>query len=486
MKEETQGNPADPASLTANQPADPLPAADPSPAPDPAVPSANSETITTADPINDWASAERARREGRFEAALTFFSRPFRPEMKAASGWRVLFCLRRLGRLAEARERGEKLAVECPEVPMIKSELAWLEYVQEIKPARAAKDWARMQAAAWRMGSRGAGPEATRAALFAGLEAAKAQKDWEGVIRFCQLVRPADLDGNPRLINGRKIPSERESWYYALLKALLAAHRFAECRTWAAQAAQEFPRRLDFARWRALAAIEAGDPATGRAELEALTTQPRCPWYVEADLARLLHEENETDAAWDRAIRAMRSQGETKAKVNLIGLLAVLAEQRQNAEAARDHLVLAVVIRQREDWGLPAALTALIHRYPLPDPLPAFPAALQACRRWWGEAPGAAAPAAATNPAGPETVLAQDCQGTLILRDPTAPFGFIRSPSFEGNVFVLTRDLPADCRQHGAILIFTAVRSFDRKKNREGVRATRIRPVGAAPATQIG
>lgn len=434
--------------------------------------------------VHDWASAERARREGRFEDALAFFSRPFRAEMKAAAGWRVLFCLRRLGRLDEARERGETLARDCPEVPMIKSELAWLEYVQEIKPARAARDWARMQAAAWRMGSRGAGPEATRTALFAGLEAAKAQKDWEGVIRFCQLVRPADLDGNPRLINGRKIPSARESWYYALLKALLAARRFAECRTWAGQAAQEFPRRLDFARWAALAAIEGGDPATGRAELETLSTHPRCPWYVEADLARLLAEANETGAAWERATRAMTAQGETKAKVNLVGLLALLAERRQNAEAARDHLVLAVMIRQREDWGLPAPLAALIHRHPLPDPLPAFPAALQACRRWWGESP--APVAAAPHAAGSETVLAQDCQGTLILRDPTAPFGFIRSPSFEGNVFVLTRDLPADCRHHGAALTFTAVRSFDRKKNREGVRATHIRLGGPAPAAQVG
>jgi len=79
---------------------------------------------------------------------------------------------------------------------------------------------------------------------------------------------------------------------------------------------------------------------------------------------------------------------------------------------------------------------------------------------------------------GDGEIIGEDLKGSLMIKDPTLPFAFIRAGDLPSPVFVLMRDVPEDCRCDGARVTFTAVRNFDRKKNRDGARATEVRRAG--------
>ena len=62
---------------------------------------------------------------------------------------------------------------------------------------------------------------ALKLAVFAVMSAAKTRGQWKLVSNWCDLLEPAELGSQARVTKHGSIPSDRERWYFAKLKALL-------------------------------------------------------------------------------------------------------------------------------------------------------------------------------------------------------------------------------------------------------------------------
>ncbi len=444
-----------------------------------------------------WKKAEDQRKSGKIEEALAFFSDEFRVRPTADCGWRSAWCLRRLGRFEEARAMLDNLGSRFPDDSLVRSESAWLIYDTVVRPARDSQDYVALLEGARRMMETGADGLARQQAVFAGIKAARGLQVWEEVLALCEKLVPSNLQKSPRVLNGKRLPSEREQWYFARIKAELALKDFPSARRHAKEAAQEFPGRIDFGRWAALALEGEGDRAGAISEVESLIGRGRAPWYLHADLARMRVAIEDLNGAWEAACRSAEIPGgELSARVNLFLLLARISEARGDREGAVFHALLSARLREEQGWKLPDDLTSLLMRLPVPDAAPTRQelerlardhrsgASAQPHPSGNGPSKSAIFPREGAAPESPDgkkpSENEEPAEGVVVLRFPEAPFAFINSPSFQEPVFVAMKDLPIELRRDGAEVRFLPVRSFDRKKNREGVRAVSVSPLSAA------
>ncbi|MBF0500160.1 MAG: tetratricopeptide repeat protein [Candidatus Riflebacteria bacterium] len=416
---------------------------------------------TTLKELLGYKKAEMDRKAGRFDEALRFYGQSFAEHPDSDLAWRRAYCLRRLGRLDEAKILLEEMEKSFPGDKLLASERIWMIWEGEIKPAREAEDYALVLDAARRMIQAGPDRVCRKMAAFAGFGAAKALAAWDKVLEFCDLLSAAELTANPRVAKGRRLPSDREVWYFARIRAYMNLKKFEDARRTALTALSEFRHKLDFSRFSALALEGGGDVNGAIQELKTVSQSPKTPWYFLADLARMYVVVDELEQAWLTGCRGAAGFGDLKVKVNLLTLLARIAEARGDTDSARDHAMLGALVREREGWKLPNDLAEVLMRVKLPEPLPGISEVEKACRTTWnlnqitqssdtGDAKATMSgrqsnPALislgnafgqkpAASPGGvleeSEELIGEECRGTLMLKDPKAPFAFIRANDF--------------------------------------------------------
>lgn len=420
--------------------------------------------------ILEWRKAENDRKAGRYDDALAFFEARYSEKHTSDAGWRRLYCLRRLRKFEEAENLVRELKTVFPSNEMIVSESVWLIHDSKLKEAKGKSDCNEMIEAAKIMIEAGASGLAYQIAVFSSIDASRALGDWQAVLNWTELIAPDALESSPNIFNGRKMPSRRESWYYARIKALLETGDYEECRRCALKAFNEFRNKLDYSRWAALALEKLNDPNGAIQELSQIARNPRAPWYISADLARINHETGYADEAWVSACRAAIAHGEAKSKVNLFQLMGKISETLGRKQQALDHALLALAIREHESWKIPPELAVLVESLGGIEDMRTFDELEKTCRCSWRTRS-----IDETHRCNEGEPIRENCTGTLLSAGEKTPFAFIKSGDFPKPVFVLMKDLPENCRFDGCRLVFTAVKSFDRKHGRESVRALSVR-----------
>jgi tetratricopeptide (TPR) repeat protein/cold shock CspA family protein len=422
-------------------------------------------------------AAEEMRKTGRFEEAAGLFAKYWEETRDAATGWRLVYCLRKLpGKRAEALDVAKDVAAMHPTDAWVRSELVWAVYDALCRPAHEAEDLAGTIAAAESMTQAGAGPLPWKLAVFSVIDVAKKKMEWEVVSEWCDRLDRAMLDAGTDRQSGtaRKI-SDLERWYFAKVKALLSLRRWEEAESFARAASGRFPRRGDFSRWAARARAEQGDIAGALDLLSPLCEKVKIEWYFLADYAEYLQRSGETGKAYGNACRAAISFGEVKTKVNLIAQLADYAFALGKRDVASRHLALALAIRRKENWPVTGALERLASRLGVPMPKDfraetdsALVALLEECRRDWKEG---VRDFCETVP-GENVVLHR---GKISQFLEGRPYAFIREDGGGREIFVRTDDIPKECRAVGAMVEYRIVPSFDAKKGKASVRAVDLR-----------
>jgi len=234
-----------------------------------------------------------------------------------------------------------------------------------------------------------------RLVTFAVIGAAKDKMKWNIVSPWCDRINPQTLSVEPREMDGRRVISEREQWYFAKIKSLVELKQWDAARDIAVEAMQAFPRKRDFARWAAQALAGQGTVAEAIVELEALLQRGQPEWYLLSDLAELKLRNDQTGEAYRLACRAALAFGEDKAKVGLYALIAKTALMLQRLDVAARHAALSRLVRAREGWSISADLVRLEKQAcdamtqsgaTLPEIPDAVGPLLKLCRRDWEEA----------------------------------------------------------------------------------------------------
>ncbi|RCK78232.1 MAG: hypothetical protein OZSIB_1609 [Candidatus Ozemobacter sibiricus] len=494
------GQPSTAEEVWPRPPAGVVPPAEPDPPPPPPPAMNSSAAISPLPPASHAASplgqpalpphllmmtAEAHRRAGRLAEAIAALERLPDAADNPEAIWRLAYCHRRLGHPETALNLCAPARSRFPAHALLAGEYAWAVYAVGLKPALDVRDWMTVLTFADEMLAPGAGDVAARVAFFAAVEAARALNRWDLVLDWCRKVPAAQLSAQPRTWQGRSLPADRERWYLAAIRAHLALASWDEARRLALEAAASWPRRLDFPRWAAKALVGAGRLPEALQELDALVTAHRAPWYIWADLAETAFRHGEVERAWEAACRAALAPGEPSAKVNLFALMADLAERRQQPAEAALHVALALTLRQERGWPVPEPLQQAALRHGV-TAAPASSDLVRQARAVWnhrpasdGEPPAGGPPPAAADPTAPPPAqpLGQRREGRLIHLNLDRDIAFLKPLTGGDAIFARARDLPEEGRHPEAILSFTVVEGFDRKKNRPALRAADLQLV---------
>ena len=307
------------------------------------------------------AQAKQLCDAGQFEDAGKLYHQLWDEHGDAFSGSRYVHCLRKAGHAKAAVTTARMVVEKHPDDVYVRRELVWALYEAEFKPAKERSDLAAMTGVGSQIAKMTDEELPLRLVAFPIISLAKEKGKWIVVSQWCDHLDRNALDIEPREIDGRRVISEQEQWYYAKVKSLVELRKWDEARALGLEAVHLYPRDRDFARWTATALAGQGQVNEATAELEALVAASRKPpeWYLLSDLAELKRQLGQRDEAYRLACQAALAYGEDKAKVNLFVVVGHIAHDTQRFDVALRHAVLSRLVRAQEGWSVPADVIAV-------------------------------------------------------------------------------------------------------------------------------
>lgn len=423
-----------------------------------------------------YESAEALRKNGDYQTAAKVFEQLWQKSPTPSVGWRWSYCLRKLDSFDKAEQIIREVLKKYPSDKFVVGEFGWVLYFKEIKPGLEENNLGRVLHAANEIWPYKPTELLLAKLVMAVAKAAKKRDKWDIVVDWLKRIHPDQLDKEAKEYNGKKGTSDREQWYIHYSHALIELEHFEEARRMALEGLQEFPGELFLARNAALALASSGDINGGIRELQPLLNHPRSGSYLKADLGELEFKLGHLDEAQRLLCEVVLSPQGNQYKLGYFLTLAEVALARQNPLAAAESLALAKVVRQEQDWSIPARLIQLENE---------TKRMLKAQNLLWPDLP--------TDSKSLTRICAQRWKAdtTAGLKRITGRIGridldkkhtFIHRDDGEKPVFVLLRELPRGC-QEGTKVNFALKPSFDRKKNEESFQAVDVRIVEGKQAT---
>ena len=420
----------------------------------------------------DYQYAETLRRNGKYADAVEQFARLWQQAPSPSVGWRYAACLRRTGQLQKAQKIAAEALAKYPEDEYIKSQMAWILYEMELRPAHEASDLGRVVHYAKRILELNSDRITLVRVAHVVMKVAKSRKKWNVLLEWADRLTPDDLNNKPMTFDGRRGMSDLETWYVGRARALLELGRFDEARRFAQDGLKALPNEIYLLRTAALALAKSGDLSGGIAEMRRLLTHRRADWYMKAELADLEYKVGNLDEAYRLICDAVSDPRQAdEYKLEYFVTLARIALELGKLNVAAAHATWVRMIRSGHGWTIPPEVMQVEK-----DVLAAFQAANQTrpelpkdirqlaalCRRYWQE--------------GKREGL-QFYRGTIKPYPEGRPFTFIKRDDGGEEVYVAVRDLPKNCGQPGSRVEFTLKKGYDQKRARESLQATDVRCV---------
>jgi len=421
------------------------------------------------DNVPTYDTAEVLRNQKQYAEAAEQFAFLWKQKPIAMFGQRYAFCLRKLNKADEAETVLKEILEKFPEDKYTKSEMGWVLYDKELKPAKEESDLGKTLHFANEIIKLNPDLFAVRLVAMAVMKVAKGKKKWDVVFEWANKINPADLSTEPQIFDGKRGMSQRETWYVGRARALLELERFDDARVFAQQGIVEFPDELFLARTAALALARSGKLDEAADELRKLLNHRRADWYIKADLADVEFSRGNRAEAFRIMSDAVSNSQDDEYKLGCFVTLGKIALEMGKLDITAEHVALAKAVRAANNWSISPELAQLeqnvIKAYKdANEPFPSLPSDVKElskiCHQRWRE--GASE--------GLEYI-----KGTLKPFDPEKKFAFIKPDNGKEDVFVLLRNIPRNCAKEGARLEFILEKSFDQKKNRESTQAAKVR-----------
>ena len=425
--------------------------------------------------------AETLRRDKQFGPALAAFDELlnlYPDQATERERWGKAFCLRALGRQREALDLCREVYRTHPEFVPNRNLYGWCVYDLEIKPLREGepadiKTFYRAAEAITQLTLQEVYSPYERT-VFEVLRYLKDRQTYpaDEVLAWCDKLDPDKLATEARKYTSRDgqervEASPLEQWYSQRTKALEHLRRWEELIVVCNEAldrltAFHYSDEIWFRRRIATAKAELGDTDAAIGDLKALV-RLRPDWFIQADLARLLHEAGNDDAALEYAVDAALGPGELSYKWELFVLMGDLLAAQGKPDVAGQHYRLASALRAEQGWREDSDLAQQLRDLP---PVPSQPA----------------------------STLARELEGTwralkftdqergtgeIERTDPGKRSGFIRA-SDGRSIFFRFRNFasPRDRLLIGTKVSFFLQPSFDKTRNRESNEAVDVREIG--------
>lgn len=419
------------------------------------------------EPLPRFEDANALRRSDP-AAALPLFRQLWEKRGNPWAGWGYAQCLRKQGDLETAIQVCREALAHDSENKYLRTELAWALYGRDLKRASENKDLDAVLGIAKEILSLDSDHLTHKKVALKVIQTAKANQKWRIVLEWAGRFAPEDFDLEPYPQSQRRMMSERETFYSAYARALHETSKHADARQVAQRGLAEFPNSLFLARTAALALAEQGGIATAAQEMRQLVNRPGADWYFKAELANMELQLGRTEEAYRLACEAALKAREDEQRVNLFLILARAALLQRRVQVAAEHVTLAKLVRVQNDWKIPNELAQLEMEISTAAQELGQNIALsqesrelhRTCREHWQ---------AATKR---ELPIKSGRMGRI---DASKPYAFIYPDDHSSLVFVRMKEVPRTLAFEGAQVEFELKPSFDKKKNRESVEATKVR-----------
>jgi tetratricopeptide (TPR) repeat protein len=418
--------------------------------------------------------ANRLRQEKRYEEALSLYERSWLETGDQYDGAGLLSCLRKLKQYDKAILLADEIVKKFPDFQWGTNEVIWT-YIEgklyrledDAQPDRIieiAGDIMRLK------------PEgvAAKIVVFRVLKTAKAAGDWKTVDEWTNKLRPEALSNDPMTNDeGREGWSDQSLWYNYKARALVETDKAEEVIQSIDEVINKFPRQKKFfLRLKAMSLHKLDQLDKAQEIYKSLCDVKRPDWWLLHEYARVLFDRGEKQEALKIMCQAADSHKKLETMVTLFKEIGLLYKEAGQLKEARAHLLLSSLIRAEQGWSIPESLSntieelnSVLNNEKAPSNIRE---ALNLCRETWNNILGAKRVHTSSTHRKPKRGLT----GKILLGKPEVSFCFIRGNDNE-SYFCQKSDLPVGIAD-GEAVSFTALPSFDKKKNIESWKAVDI------------
>ncbi|WP_291870403.1 hypothetical protein, partial [Maribacter sp.] len=304
--------------------------------------------------------------------------------------------------------------------------------------------------------------------VFKVVKTAKKNRDW--VIMNNWLVK---IDSE-KLKNDSEVKgnwTDKELWFYYKAVGLIAVGDFEKGLGFINNVKGEFRSKSKFFdRLSAKAQIAQQNLESGEKIYEKLTRNDRVDWWILHEYGKLLIKNDKAIEGFKMLVRAAIAPGPLVNKISLIYDLAEEFEKQNKLKETLFHLLLVKLIREENRWFVSDQLKKRTDK--LKETIEHVNVSnkvkdiFKACKDIWRDL-GVGKGVNNSRKIMNSKIL----NGFVKLGDPTKPFCFIKSG--KESFFCSKSELPKSINE-GQRINFQLIKAFDKKKNKESVKATNI------------
>ena len=265
------------------------------------------------------------------------------------------------------------------------------------------------------------------------------------------------------------------SWYNYRINGLIKKRDSTEAIVLVDEILERFPKqRKFFLRLKAVANHLLGNLPESEKIYKELCSRYRPDWWILHEYAKVVKDAGRNEYALKLMYQAASNNPKLESMVTLFVDIGMLCKKMEQYNEARAHLVLCKYIRNEKGWSVPKSVTDTINELDKiignNDKLSSLKEALSLCRTKWNKLLGK--DNTLKKSSYKKHKVKKGLVGKVNLGRSDRPFCFINSEDRQ-SFFCHKSDLPPDIID-GIEVVFDAIPSFDKKKNKESWKALNI------------
>ena len=415
-------------------------------------------------------SANAYRKDEDFAKAIPLYETLWQETGDAFDGAGLLSCYRKTGLFDKALPLAEELSNKHGEFNWAAREICWTLIQGRIQKFN--KETPLEEVIQTANNALEYKPDllAKKLIVFKVLKLAKNKNDWNTIANWVDRLEVENLSIEPmHFDSGRDGWSDQCLWYNYKINSLLKTENYKEAKEKALIAKRKCPKqRLFFLRLQAHALEGLGETQAALGLYDNLCNKRRPEWWLFHEYGNLLKEEGETDKALSVLCKAALSNRKLEMMVKLFSDIAEIFSINQSPKKARAHRYLEKFVRNDSGWPISFSLTTAIER--LDSEMMGYPAplskqeAFSICQEIWKEVCG--------HDTSETRTKKKDLVGKLTVPK-NKSFGFVNTK--DGlSAICFSKNIP-DNVNDGDTVVFDAIPSFDKKKNKESWKVIKIK-----------
>lgn len=416
--------------------------------------------------------ASDLRKAGKLEDALFLYKKSWNETGDKYDGAGLLHCLRKLKLFDEAVVFAEELLSKYPDFEWCQKEVIWTYLQGSLDRLSEEEPLVNVVNTATKIMNLNPDGLAAKITVFKVLKSAKSHDSWDTVNEWITKADPNSLNSKPMMDkSGREGWSDQSLWYNYRIKGLIEKGDLRNAITLVDEVLERFPKQGKFfLRLKGLALHRSGDNAESEKIYQSLCSRDKTDWWILFEYAKVLRDSGRNEEALKLMYKAANGHSKLDSMVSLFSDIGMLCKEIEKYEEARAHLVLCKYVRMGKGWSVAESLTdisdGLNKIIGNKNEPPSLKDALNACRSEWRKIEDRSDDSAVYRK------QKKGLTGKVRLGRSDQPFCFIIGKD-KDSFFCHRSDLPNNITD-GEDVIFDAVPSFDKKKNKESWKASNI------------